>query len=162
MGLDGEAMKKWAKESLARQYQAVRTHLLGSIPPNRIILFHRGSIELPEVNDTSYFTNILETQKNGSVLDESFEASFEHEMSDKELLKFSFLQASVPNIPSSLRRGGSPSSRPISAGRENMESYLTKGKSEVTGDHIPTPQDPPQWKTLLVAGKQADQKRWTA
>ncbi|XP_036087024.1 leucine-rich repeat and guanylate kinase domain-containing protein isoform X3 [Rousettus aegyptiacus] len=77
--------KLWAKrtakkspverKSLERQYKAAREALMGKTPPHHTLLFQRGSVPTPIINDLHYFTD-LQLQRSSELYEDSFKTYF--------------------------------------------------------------------------------------
>ncbi|KAK2505898.1 hypothetical protein MC885_009524 [Smutsia gigantea] len=78
-------VKLWAKlsakksaverDSIERQYKASREILMGKVPPHHTLLFQRGPVPVPIINDIHFFT-ALELQKNSELCEDYFKTLF--------------------------------------------------------------------------------------
>ncbi|XP_073094544.1 leucine-rich repeat and guanylate kinase domain-containing protein isoform X1 [Manis javanica] len=63
------------RDSIERQYKASREILMGKVPPHHTLLFQRGPVPVPSINDTHFFT-ALELQKNSELCEDYFKTLF--------------------------------------------------------------------------------------
>ncbi|XP_008591802.1 PREDICTED: leucine-rich repeat and guanylate kinase domain-containing protein-like, partial [Galeopterus variegatus] len=104
-------VKLWAKlsakktpaerESMHKQHETARQALMGKIPPDHTLLFQRGPVPAPIINDLNYFTAFEELQKNFELCEDYFKPPFGPypEKSDKESyisMKYSAFFQSCP------------------------------------------------------------------
>ncbi|KAM4874370.1 leucine-rich repeat and guanylate kinase domain-containing protein [Thomomys bottae] len=87
--------------SLHRQHESARQSLMGKIPRDYTLLFHRGPVPAPTINKQQYFANLDELRKSYDLSEEYFKSPFGvyPDMKNKESrvsMKYSSLLYSYP------------------------------------------------------------------